>query len=282
MIYDERLIGRKPSDEHVEQSRVRLNAMFERRFERWDALHSERRLLDSASFNVLRGLVKEDPTFAAEVKRARTAALAERPLRPPERIKVRARARLGSIAVTLVPPFWPYQWSATTGSTAQGIVSADGNSGAMSFSASTGQNGKTASVAVGMGYYFQPLADNGIMQVFANPSLNYGWESLNVLDSSHTRAYFGLHVEAYTLSDVYVQTVIDQHIILWDSTGGQDRGSNSGYPLSASTPVDSDHYYDIWVLAYGDAEADGWSTGWGSGARSEASLVVPSISVDAY
>jgi hypothetical protein len=282
MTYDERLIGRKPSDEHVEQSRARLNAMFDRRFERWDALRTERRSLDSASFNVLRGFVKEDPTLAAAVQRARTAALAERPLHPPEQTKVRARARLGSVAVTFVPPFWPYQWSATTGTSAQGIVSADGNAGTMGFDAITGQDGKTASTVVGLGYYFQPLADNGIMQVSANPSFNYGWDSTNVLDSSHTRGYFGLHVEAYTLSNVYVQTVIDQQIILWDSTGGEDRGSNSGYPLFASTPVDSDHYYDIWVLAYGDAEADGWSAAWGSGATSSASLVVPSISVAAY
>jgi hypothetical protein len=282
VIYDERLIGRKPSDEHVEQSRARLNAMFDRRFARWNALHTERRSLDSASFNVLRGLVKEDPTLAAAVKRALTPPLAERPLRPPERTKVRARARLGSIAVTLVPPFWPYQWSATTGSTAVGIVGADGNSGTMEFKAMTRHDGKTASVAVGLGYYFQPLADNGTMQVSANPSLNYGWYSSNVLDSSHTRAYFGLHVEEYDLSDVYVQTVIDQQIILWDSTGGQDSGTNSGYPLFASTPVDSDHYYDIWVLAFGDAEGDGDHTFYGSFADSEANLVVPSISVAAY
>jgi hypothetical protein len=281
MTYDERLIGRKPSEEHVEQSRARLNAMFDRRFERWDALHTERRSLDSASFNVLRGLVKGDPTLAAAVQRARAATLAKRPLHPPEQTKVRARARLGPVAVTLVPPFWPYQWSATTGS-AQGIVGADGNAGTMNFDASSGDNGKTASTVVGLGYYFQPLADNGIMQVSANPSFNYSWSSRNDFDSSHTRAYFGLHIEAYTLSDVYVQTVIDQQIILWDSTGGEDYGSNSGYPLFASTPVDSDHYYDIWVLAYGDAEGDGWSAAWGSAADSSASFVVPSISVAAY
>ena len=63
---------------------------------------------------------------------------------------------------------------------------------------------------------------------------------------------------------------------------GEDRGSNSGYPLSASTPVDSDHYYVIWVQAAGEAGADGWSAAWGSESNSFLNLTVPSISVHAY
>jgi hypothetical protein len=283
MTHDERLIGRRPSDQHVQESRARLDAMFDRRFEQRDALRTERRSLDNASLRVLRGLAGEDPILSSAVKRsqARSAALAKRPLCPPEGTKVRARARLGSISVTFVPPFWPWQWSASTGS-ATADVGADGNAGTMNFDAWTGDNGKTASTAVALGYYFQPLADNGIMDVFANPSFNYVWDSDNVFDNSHTGAFIGLYVGQYTLSGEFVQAVIDQQISLWNSGGGSDQGNNSGFPLFASTPVDSDHFYEIWVWAGGDAEADGWSAFWGSAALSSANLVVPSISVYAY
>jgi len=52
--------------------------------------------------------------------------------------------------------------------------------------------------------------------------------------------------------------------------------------LIASTPVDSDHFYEIWVWAGVDAEADGWSLFRGSAALSVANLTVPAISVFAY
>ena len=99
---------------------------------------------------------------------------------------------------------------------------------------------------------------------------------------STTGAFIGLYVGQYTLSGEFVQAVIDQQISLWNSGGGSDQGNNSGFPLFASTPVDSDHFYEIWVWAGGDAEADGWSAFWGSAALSSANLVVPSISVYAY
>jgi hypothetical protein len=184
MTHDERLIGRRPSDQHVQESRARLDAMFDRRFEQRDALRTERRSLDNASLKVLRGLAGEDPILSSAVKRsqARSAALAKRPLRRPEGTKVRARARLGSISVTFVPPFWPWQWSASTGS-ATADVGADGDAGTMNFDAWTGDNGKNASTAVALGYYFQPLADSGIMDVFASPSFNYVWDSDNVFDN---------------------------------------------------------------------------------------------------
>lgn len=161
-------------------------------------------------------------------------------------------------------------------------VSADNKNGTMSFDSWTGDNGKTASCAVAVGSYFQPVADVGIMDVAAAPAFNYVWDSDNVFDNSHTHAFLGLYVGEYTLGGEFVRAAVDQQITLWDSGGGSDQGSNSGYPLFASTPVDSDHFYEIWVWAGGDAEADGWSLFWGSAALSAANLAVPSISIAAY
>src|SRR5262249_15139472 len=140
-----------------------------------------------------------------------------------------------------------------------------------------GDNGKAASTAVALGYYFQPMADNGIMDVFANPSLWYDAETVTLFDSAHAGNFIGLYVGQYTLGGEFVQAVIDQQISLGNGTG-----SSSAYSLFGSTPVDSDHFYEVWVWAGGDAEADGWSLFWGSGALSVGSVNVPSISVFAY
>jgi len=277
MSLDERLIGRKPDDDILKKSRAHLDAVFKQRFERWQTVVKEQRSVNDASFHVLRGLAKENPALSAAVKDARrlsTVHYKQRP-HPPRRAKVRERARLGSLAVTLAPPFWPWQWDAETGS-ASGTESVDGNAGTMSYDAWTGDNGKTASSRVALGGYFQPLADNGIMDVVSNPAISWDTETWTVFDSAHAGGFVGLYVGEYTLQGEFVQAVIDQQINITSV------GSTSGFTLFGSTPVDSDHFYEVWVWAGGDAEADGWSAFWGSAALSYGNLTVPSISIYAY
>ena len=282
MTLDERLIGKKPGEDHLKKSRRHLDAVFRQRFERWQTMLKEQRSIDAASFGIMRGMARENPELAAAVKEARKVSTAhsKRRVHAPKRAKVQERARLGSIAVTLVPPFWPWQWDSETGS-AIGSESVDGNAGTMSYSAWTGDNGKTAASRVALGGYFQPIADNGIMDVFANPAISYDAETWTVFDSAHAGGFVGLYVGEYTLQGEFVQAVIDQQIDISQVAGGNE-GSTSGYPLFGSTPVDGDHFYEIWVWAGGDAEADGWSAFWGSAALSDGNLTVPSISVYAY
>ncbi|HUH84415.1 MAG TPA: hypothetical protein VLX85_07380 [Stellaceae bacterium] len=230
----------------------------------------------------MRLLAKEDHTLASAVKDARrlSSVRSRQRQHAPRRAKVRERARLGSLAVTLAPPFWAWQWDAETGS-ASGTESVDGNAGTMSYDAWTGDNGKAASSRVALGGYFQPFADNGIMDISANPAISYDAETWTVLDSAHAGGFVGLYVGEYTLQGEFEQAVIDQQIDVTSVAGG-GQGSTSGYPLFGSTPVDSNHFYEIWVWAGGDAEADGWSLFWGSAALSYGNLSVPSISVYAY
>jgi hypothetical protein len=276
MIYDERLIGKKPSDAFVARSRARLSVMFEQRFKDRQVQRKERRLVEHASFEVLRGLAKNDPKLAAAVANGKkhSAAHARRRLKAPKRSKVLPRQRLGSISVTFVPPFWPWKWTATTGS-ASATANADGTGGSMNFEAYTGDDGKTASAAAALGYYFQPPGDNGILDVTANPSYSWDWETWTVFDSANAGNFIGLYVGEYTLGGEFVQAVIDQQIAFGTY-------KSSGVPLWASTPVDSDHFYEIWVWTGGDAEADGWSEFWGSAAVSRGSVSVPSISLYYY
>lgn len=276
MKYDERLIGRKPSDEFIARSRTRLDDMFKRRFEHRQAMRTAREPIEAASSEVMRSLAGDDARLVAAVKNAQKLSTARAKDRPkhPKRAKVQARQRLGSVAVTMVPPFWPWQWTATTGS-ATASADAEGGAGTLSFDAWTGNNGKTASAAAALGGYFQPLADNGIMDVTANPGYSYDWETWTVFDSAHAGDFIGLYVGEYTLEGEFVQAVVDQQI----SMSTYESGAN---PLFARTPVDSDHFYELWVWAGGDAEADGWSTFWGSAALSYGSVTVPSISIYAY
>jgi hypothetical protein len=58
MNYDERLTGPKPSDDFVEKSRARFNAMFKQRFEQWEARRKEQRSLNDVSFSATRKLAK--------------------------------------------------------------------------------------------------------------------------------------------------------------------------------------------------------------------------------
>lgn len=283
MRYDERLLGAEPPEKLIRESRGRLNAMFKRRFEERMAERKKQRSLMGAEMSLLRGLAKDDRSVAKAVKRSREEAIAaaKRKLPIPKRMKVDERIHLGSLAVTLVPPFWPWSWSATSGPDATGSVSVNGNAGTMGFTAYTGDNGKTASTAVALGYYFRPIADNGIMFVMSNPAVSYYMNTWTVFDSAHAGGFIGLYVGQYTLQGQFLGAVVDQQINLSNVSGG-NQGSNSGYPLFAWTPVDSAHFYEVWVWAGADAEADGWSLFWGSAALSYGNVTVPSISIYAY
>lgn len=282
MSLDERLIGKRPDANHLKKSRAHLDSLSQRRFEQMATAAKEQRLIRQASFGVLRRLAKEDAEAATAVKDAKRLAAAHAKHRQlaPQRTRVQERGRIGSIAVTLAPPFWTWQWDAETGS-ASGSEQVNGNAGTMSYDAYTGDNGKTAASRVALGGYFQPMADNGILEVFANPAISYDVNTWTVFDSAHAGGFVGLYVGQYTLEGAFVQAVIDQQTDITSVAGG-NQGSTSGFPLIGITPVDSDHFYEIWVWAGGDAEADGWSVFWGSAALSWGSLTVPSISVYAY
>ncbi|MDE2332618.1 MAG: hypothetical protein KGK16_17795, partial [Bradyrhizobium sp.] len=115
---------------------ARLDEMFKRRFEHRQTLRRAREPVEAASFEVMRSLAGSDARLAAAVKNAHklsTARAKEHP-KHPKRAKVQARQRLGSVAVTMVPPFWPWQWTATTGG-ATATANADGGAGTLNFDA---------------------------------------------------------------------------------------------------------------------------------------------------
>ena len=279
MEYDERLIGHKPSDAVLAESGKRLDARFQKRFEDLLARRAAQRRIEAAPFGAMRELADGNPKFTAAVEEAKkqVAERSKLDAEPPRRTKVEGRQRLGSVSVTLVPPFWPWQWTAQTGQDAGATTDVRAGAGTMNFWADTGENGKMSAAAIALGGYFQPLADNGVLYVYANPSVSYDEETWTVFDSAHAGNFIGIYVGQYTLRGEFVQAVIDQQIHI-----GDGQGSTSGFPLFGTTPCDSDHFYEVWVWAGGDAEADGWSAFWGSAASSVVQIAVPSISLFAF
>ena len=91
------------------------------------------------------------------------------------------------------------------------------------------------------------------------PAYSYGdWVTLC---SAHTDGWIGLIVGSYNASDnSYEGLVIDQQISLYNTCAyywniGPINTNNSGFPLSAMTPVDSSHWYARAVG--GSVHADG-------------------------
>lgn len=277
------MLGWKPSDDFIEKSRARLTSLVQERFTQKELLRKDQLPAQTIPLTLLRNLAKDNKDIEQVVKdtREKSAGRTKNPRSAPVQRKVEPSTRFGSVAATWVPPYeWTYTWNADSGQSPQDPVSSSTN-GHMSFAAYTGDNGKTASCIVAVGGYFRPVAGNYVLDVSSVPSFTYDWFSDNVLDSSHTAAWIGIIVGEYNLDGEFVQYIVHQQISLWNSTGS-GQGSNSGFPLFSSCPIDNDHFYEIWVWAGGDAEADGWSVFWGSAAFSEMTIFVPSISIYAY
>lgn len=275
----ERLIGSQPPKQFLIKSRARLDALWKSRFAQQNARDKEQRLLSEASFGVIRRLAGEDPKLAASAKRIRAQAVAHGkkkltlPDRPP---RVPSRVRLGSISATFVPTFWGKWFS--DGQQGDGWlgggINVNPSTGNISLNVSAGLGGGgSAWEAAALGGYFQPPASNGILDIFANPSMGYDFQTWYFLASANAGGFIGLYVGEYTLQGQFQAALVDQQINI-SSLGG-----SSSLPLAASIWVDSDHFYEIWVWAGVNVSADGFHTFWDSSASAQLSVWVPAISI---
>jgi hypothetical protein len=203
-------------------------------------------------------------------------------LDPPALEKVETRISTGSISATVAPPYnYQWTWNAQTGGPSLG-VNANRNSGHMDFNIWNNSRSASGSAAAAVGIYFRPMVTNGILRISSNPSFNYNWWTICTLASAHSDGWLGLYVGRYTLDGGFDGAPVSQHVSLWNDDSwwggaGPHTGSNSGYPLSAQINVDSAHWYAIWAWCGGRATGAGWGTFSGSGAGSNLSVGVPSI-----
>jgi hypothetical protein len=220
---------------------------------------------------------------AAQMRQLHKVALA-RKLNRMERVKVTPGLFPGYFGATLAPPYnYEWTWTAADGNPYVDSVTADRNSGALSIDLGTNLDDSSnvaGDAAVGI-YLYPPTF--GTLQIWSAPSFNYFWGTVCDLDSAHADAWIGLFVGSYDLAGRWTGAVVDQQITLWSDDSfvygsRSNPGSNSGYGLFASIPVDRQHQYIIWVWCGGDVSADGFHILWGSGASDMLDVSVPSIS----
>jgi hypothetical protein len=273
----ERLIGPKPSKQFLIKSRARLDALWKSRTAQQIARYKEQRTIGNATFGVLRSLAGEDSKLAAATKRARALAAAygkKKPPLPDRTPKIPTSVRLGSLSATFAPPYWGTWQTSNHGGDATSYATANANGSFQTYGDTPlNDNSGWASAAAAVGGYFQPPAANGILDIFANPSMGYDFQTWYVLDSANAGGFIGLYVGEYTLRGQFQSALIDQQINI-SSLGG-----SSGLPLAASAFVDSDHFYEIWVWGGINVEADGWHTFWGSAAQAYLNVFVPAIAI---
>jgi len=288
----QRLVGILPPEDFHRESQARLEARLLKRFKEAEERRKKIDPLMAALREPLVDLVKQREGYERNVSAVRELArqLAKEKLEPPKVEPVTPRIFTGSVNLTTPPPYtWPWTWSATSGSALSPNVSADNTAGTMGFFIEGGNNGGggSASAMAAMVTYVQPMTEIGILLISSAPAFNYKWWSYNTLDSSHSSAWIGLFVIAYTLDFSEYAVPIEQQIYLWDEShsffdSSDGQGSNSGFPLSATTIVNGDSFYQVWVVCGGTATADGYHTFWGSSAASILTVAVPAINMELY
>jgi len=197
----------------------------------------------------------------------------------------------GSIGLVRVRPY-DYQWTWSNQSAGAKVsVGADKGTGQLSFALDTYPNQARAACMNGLGVFYRPIY-NGYLHAGAIPPFNYSWSTSCAFSACHSDGWLGLYVGRYNLAGAFDRAVVSYQLLQWKSdewfwrAGGPVQGSNPGYPLTAYFPVDTAHWYAIWVWSGGSVWATGdWTGGAGFGggtgstARSNLNLGVPLISM---
>jgi hypothetical protein len=193
----------------------------------------------------------------------------------------------GSVGLVRVRPY-DYQWTWSNQSAGAKVsVGADKGTGQLSFALDTHPNQANAACMNGLGAFYRPIY-NGYLHAVAIPLFNYSWLTSCAGSACHSDGWLGLYVGRYNLAGAFDRAVVSYQLLQWKSDewflhSGTVRGSNPGYPLTAYFPVDTAHWYAIWVWSGGSVWAtDNWAGGFfaeGSSANSNLNLGVPLISM---
>jgi hypothetical protein len=282
-----------PAQEQAHRGLTQL----QHRFERQAAAAAAKATSGQAHTQALRGLLNVAESGSAELsallqaRRQEHEQAARRRTPVPDTRTTRTRLFTGSIGATLAPPYnWSWTWEAGNGGPAANTASADSDNGTWSVSDWTSfSDSSNASARAAVGVFFRPPTENGILQVWSGPALNYDWGDWCVLDGAGSDGWLGLYIGEYAVEGGgFVSAPVDQQISLWSDNSwwagvGEQEGSSSGYPLFAELEVDNDHFYEIWVWGGTDVYAAGWGNPfWGSGAGGDLSATVPSITWELY
>jgi hypothetical protein len=257
--------------------------------QRFEELNEQRARLARANaplWDTLRALLRNDPTWAATVRRKRRASRKSLPARRvsiPKALQQKERVFLGSLGGTRVWPF-DYEWTWRVNPGPPFVyLSADASDGEMQMSMSTDEKEASLSGAAAVGIFFQsPSHCLSNFSFWANPLLRFSWYEICTLSSAHSDGFIGLYAASYDWAGNFTGTLVDQMISLWSDDSwwwdAEGSGSSSGFPLSANFQVDPDHWYALWVWCGSHVSADGAGIFSYSTAFSSMFVQVPSIS----
>lgn len=283
------LYGGKPAPEKlVRRGMADLEKELTRQFRDEHAKENEIAKSMKAVHGPLIDVASRNERAAAGVRqlRERDARLGKQKLTVPGTPEEKQRIFAGSIGATVTPAYnYRWTWNATSGGPSLG-VSASNNTGQMAFNIWSNGRDASGSARAAVGIFFRPVTDNGILRFSSNPAFNYNWWTYCAFASAHSDAFIGLYVGRYNLSGGFDYAPVNQTIGLWnDDTwlgGGSHSGTNSGFPLFAQFNVDRSHWYALWVWCGGRATGAGWGIFTGSGAGSNLSVRVPSMTWELF
>jgi hypothetical protein len=215
--------------------------------------------------------------------RGLSATARQRELPPPVQAADEERIFTGSFGHTRPAPFNTIPHAQVAGQPQHSEV-LDGNTGDIHISMSTDLNDNDSSVFAwgALGFPLHPPVENGLLELFATPSLSFKWGTFCSDEGAHADAWIGFIVNRFTLQGAPDGDPVVQQGPLWsDDSWWSGTGLQFGSkPFGLMVPpfaVDSDHQYWIWVWAGGSVSAAGWGDYFGSEALNDLRVHLPSI-----
>jgi hypothetical protein len=268
--------------------------------ERWEREEAEKarewRRLTKPSRDLLRegrrGGIPDDRL--AEAKKVVGRAVEQSPGFDPFELTVEPEEPslvIGSMEATIVPPYdftWTYQNASgpvhvtTQARKSDGFVFCD-------VKCPQGGNDSNGVARSALGIFFQPVVD-GKVRFSATPSLIFFWYTHCILADARSRGAVGLQVYRFkfdgTLDPSPNNGPFDVHDYFasvdseqWYNTSCQE-GTHSGSlspPMTIEFAVSKNRFYNLWVYARTNADADGGDFFYDSAARAEMNGIVPKM-----
>lgn len=209
---------------------------------------------------------------------------------PPALRVPKSRVVLGSIGGVETPAYnYDWNWFATSGNIRTQTHNANRNNGTLeNYLSIGGSNGAgSGDLRTAVGFYLRPVVDTGILRIDVSPSHSTRVSTHTAFSSASASAWLGLFIGEYAVGSntyigapVNIQNTLVSHSTWWD--GDATSLSSSGYPMTASINVDSNHWYAIWVWAGVRGSANGSGFLSYSAMHSRIDVTVPSFNWTLY
>jgi hypothetical protein len=232
---------------------------------------------DALAEAFVRSIGRDQARALAQRAKERVELLAEQePSEAPEIEPPDPHLSMGSIMKIEVPPFDEASHFSTGTGQVSHLSQADAAAGtcnAIGNETVPGTGGWTfAEGAVGFDFHVPPFAGS-VLTVWTAPSFHYLWWTDCWLRNASSKGDAGFRIERWNFSpDKLDTTLISIPYPIWSDTSGWTGSSGAGgdvtLPMVATVPVDSDHYYKIWVSCAVSTYGAGdkwWGHGYGYG-----------------